>query len=93
MGLPDGRDPHGFKKRVGSMDADRLAAAVQQGGLSSVAEKAAMAELAGRVIADERSDDSARARSRMAWVVDRAPALAAAVVFAVWLARTFGLFR
>jgi hypothetical protein len=92
MGLPDGRDPHGFKKRAASMDADRLAAAVQQGSLSPVAEKAAMAELAGRVIADE-SDDGARARSRMAWVVDRAPALAAAVVFAVWLARTFGLFR
>jgi hypothetical protein len=92
MGLPDGRDPRGFKKRVASMDADRLAAAVQQGGLSSVAENAAMAELAGRVLADE-SDDSTRARSRMGWVVDRAPALAAAVVFAVWLARTFGLFR
>jgi hypothetical protein len=92
MGLPDVREPRGFEKRVGSMDAERLAAAVQQGGLSPVAEKAAMSELAGRVLADE-VDFGSGARSRMAWLVDRAPALAAAVVFVVWLARTSGLFR
>jgi hypothetical protein len=91
MGLRDVREPRGFEKRVGSMDAEKLAAAVQVGGLSPVAEKAAMSELAGRVLADE-IDYSPGARSRMARVVDRAPALAAAVVFAVWLARTLGSF-
>jgi hypothetical protein len=92
MGLGDLREARGFVKRVGSMDAEKLAAAVQVGGLSPVAEKAAMSELAGRVLADE-IDYSPGARSWMARVVDRAPALAAAVVFIVWLARTFGLFR
>jgi hypothetical protein len=92
MGLPDVREPRGFEKRVGSMDAEKLAAALQVGGLSPVAEKAAMSELAGRVLADE-IDYTPGARSRMAWVVDHAPALAVAVVFVVWLARTFGLFR
>ncbi len=92
MGLPDLRDPRVIEKRVASMDAEGLAAAIQQGSLSSVARKAAMAELAGRVLADE-IDYGPGMRSPMAWVVDRAPALAAAVVFAVWLARTLGLFR
>jgi hypothetical protein len=91
MGLPDVREPRGFEKRVGLMDAEKLAAAVQVGGLSPVAEKAAMSELAGRVLADE-IDYSPGVRSRMARVVDRAPALAAAVMLAVWLARTLGLF-
>ncbi len=50
-----------------------------------------MAELAGRVLADE-IDYSPGARSRVARLVDRTPALVAAVVFAVWLARTLGLF-
>lgn len=91
MGLRDVRDPRGFEKRVGSMDAERLAAAVQEGGLSPVAQRVAMAELAGRVLADE-IDYSPGARSRVARLVDRTPALVAAVVFAVWLARTLGLF-
>jgi hypothetical protein len=91
MGLPDVREPRGFEKRVGLMDAEKLAAAVQVGGLSPVAEKAAMSELAGRVLADE-IDYSPGARSRLARLVDRAPALAAAVMLAVWLARTLGLF-
>ena len=92
MGLPDVRGPRGFEKRVGSMDAEKLAAAVQVGGLSPVAEKAAMSELAGRVLADE-IDYSPGARSRVLRLVDRASVLAAAAVFVVWLARTFGLFR
>jgi len=92
MGLPDVREPRGFEKRVGLMDAEKLAAAVQVGSLSPVAEKAAMSELAGRVLADE-IDYSPRVRSRLARLVDRASVLAAAVVFAVWLAWTFGLFR
>lgn len=91
MGLLDVRDPRGFEKRVASMDTEKLAAVVQVGGLSPAAEKAAMSELAGRVLADE-IDYSARGQGRMARVVDRGAALAAAVVFAVWLARTFGLF-
>lgn len=92
MGLGDVREPRGFVKRVGSMDAEKLAAAVQVGGLSPVAERAAMSELAGRVLADE-IEYRPQGRSRMARLVDRGPALVAAVVFAVWLARTFGLFR
>jgi len=92
MGLPNLRAPRAFEKRVGSMDAERLAAAVQGGGLSQPAEKTAMAELAGRVLADE-IDYSAGARSRMARLLDRGSALAFVVVFAVWLAQTFGLFR
>jgi len=92
MGLPDVREPRGFEKRVGLMDAEKLAAAVQVGGLSPVAEKAALAELAGRVLADE-IDYGPGVRSRVVGLVERAPVLAAAVVFAVWLAWTFGLFR
>lgn len=92
MALPDLRDPHAFEKRVGLMDAERLAVAVQEGSLSQPAEKTAMAELAGRVLADE-IDYGPGGRSPVAWLLDRAPALAVAVIFAVWLARTFGLFR
>jgi len=92
MELASVRDPRGLEKRVALMDAERLAAAVQEGGLSPVAEKAAMAELAGRVLADE-IDYSARGRSRTAWVVDRVTVLVSAVVLAAWLARTLGLFR
>jgi len=92
MGLPNLRAPRAFEKRVGSMDAERLAAVVLEGGLGQFAEKAAMAELAGRVLADE-IDYGPGGRSPMAWLLDRAPALAVAVVFAVWLAQTFGLFR
>ena len=91
MGLPNLRAPRAFEKRVGSMDAERLAAALQGGGLSQLAEKAAMAELAGRVLADE-IDYSPGVQSRLARLVDRAPALAVAVMLAVWLARTLGLF-
>lgn len=91
MALPDVRDPRALEKSVASMDAEGLAAAVQ-GGLSPFAERAAMAELAGRVVADE-IDYSPGARSRLTRVVDRAPAVVAAVVLAVWLAQTFGLFR
>ena len=91
MGFPDLRDPRAVEKRVASMDAVGLAAAVQQGGLSSVARRAAMAELAGRVLADE-IDYGATGESQMATLVDRVPALAAAVMLGVWLARTFGLF-
>ena len=91
MAPPHLRAPRAFEKRVTSMDAERLAAALQGGGLSQLAEKAAMAELAGRVLADE-IDYSPGARSRMARLLDRAPALAVAVMLAVWLARTLGLF-
>lgn len=92
MGLPDVCDPGAFEKRVGSMDADRLAAAIQHGGLTPVAEKAAMTELAGRVLADE-IDYRLRAQSRLLRLVNRVSPLVAAAVFAVWLARTFGLFQ
>ena len=91
MAPPHLRDPRAFEKRVTSMDAERLAAALQGGGLSQLAEKAAMAELAGRVLADE-IDYSPGVQSRLARLVDRAPALAVAVMLAVWLARTLGLF-
>jgi hypothetical protein len=90
MGLPDVRDPRGFEKRIGSMDAERLAAAVQDGGLSPVAERAAMAELAGRVLADE-IDCNARAQGGIDRVVNWVTALVAVAVLGAWLARTLGL--
>jgi hypothetical protein len=91
MGLRDVRDLRAFEKRVASMDAERLAAAVQGGGLRPVAEEAAMAELAGRVLADE-IDDRLGARSRLLRAADRMSLLAGVVVLAVWLARAFGWF-
>lgn len=92
MAPPHFRAPRAFEKRVGLMDAERLAVAVQEGSLSQPAEKTAMAELAGRVLADE-IDYSPGARSPVARLVDSVPALAVAVVFAIWFAQTFGLFR
>jgi uncharacterized membrane protein len=91
MGFRDLRDPRAVVKRVASMDAERLAAAVQEGGLGPVAEKAVMAELAGRVLADE-VDDSARGRSQVGRVVDVVTVVVGAVVLVVWIARTLGLF-
>ena len=91
MALPDVRDARRFEKRVGSMDAERLAAAVQRRALGPAAEKVAMAELAGRVLADD-IDYSLRVRSRVGRAIDRASVLVAAMVFVVWLARTFGWF-
>jgi len=92
MAPPHLRAPRAFEKRVTSMDAEGLAVAVQEGSLSQPAERTAMAELAGRVLADE-IDYGPGGRSPMAWLLDRAPALAVAVIFAVWLARTLGLFK
>jgi hypothetical protein len=91
MGLRDVRDFRAFKRRVASMDAERLAAAVRGGGLRPFAEEAAMAELAGRVVADE-IDERLGARSPVLRVVNRVSVLAAAVTLAVWLALAFGLF-
>jgi len=67
------------------MDAEALAAAVQQGGLTELAEGAALAELARRVLADEVNFGTA-ARARTTRLLDRASVLAAALAFAVWLA-------
>jgi hypothetical protein len=74
------------------MDADRLAAAVQEGELNPLAERAAMAELAGRVLADG-IDDRGRGQTRMDRAVTRVTVGVAVVVLGIWLARTFGLFR
>jgi hypothetical protein len=76
---------HALENRVASMDADALAAAIQRGGLTQLAERAAMAELARRVLADE-VDLGPGARARTAWLLDRASALAAVLAFVVWLA-------
>lgn len=90
MGFPDLRDSRVDMKRAASLDAERLAAAVQEGGLSPAAERAAMAELAGRVLADEL-DYSARGRSRIGRVVDGVTVAVGAMVLLAWLARTSGL--
>jgi len=42
-----------LEESVAAMDAEALAATVQHGGLSQLAESVAMAELARRVLADE----------------------------------------
>jgi len=72
------------------MDAEAFAAAVQQGGLSQLAENAAMAELARRVVADE-VDYGPGATSGTFRMLDVASKLAAALAFVVWLASSFGL--
>jgi hypothetical protein len=83
------RDRRVFEKSFASLDADALAAAVQHGRLGQPAERAAVAELARRVLADE-VECGAGARSDRAFL-DRASVLAAAVAIAVWLARLLGL--
>jgi len=69
------------------MDADTLAAAVQQGRLGQPAERAALAELARRVVADE---DGGEARPGRAFLVGAAE-LAVTVAIVLWLARLLGL--
>ncbi|MGH6954178.1 MAG: hypothetical protein ACREGL_08355 [Alphaproteobacteria bacterium] len=85
-------DRRALEECVASMDAEALAAAVQQGGLSQLAERAAMAELARRVVADE-IDYGPGAEGRMSRLLDRTSTLAAALAFAVWLAWVLGLIR
>jgi len=84
-----GRESRVFEQSFASMDADTLAAAVQQGKLGQPAERAAVAELARRVLADE-VEDGAEARSGRALLAGAAE-LAATVAIALWLARLFGL--
>jgi len=78
-------DRRTLEESVTSMDAEALAATVQQGGLTQLAESAAMAELARRVLADEVDFDPG-ARTRTAGLLDRASVLAAALAIGVWLA-------
>ena len=85
MTLLNLHDRRALEESVASMDEEALAAAVQQGGLSQLAESAAMIELARRVLADE-VDFGPAARTRTTRLLDRASALAAALTFAVWLA-------
>jgi hypothetical protein len=85
MALLNPSDRRALEKRVASMDADALAAAVQRGGLSQRAERVAMVELARRVLADE-VDLGSGPRAHTAWMLDRASVLAAALALAVWLA-------
>ena len=77
-----------FEQSFAAMDADTLAAAVQQGKLGQPAERAAVAELARRVLADEVEDGEARSGRA---VLAGAAELAATVAIALWLARLFGL--
>ena len=88
----DVRDGRELPKAVASMDAERLAAVVQKGELTPEAEKVAMAELAGRVLADE-IDYSARGRSRAGRIVDGVTLLVSAAVIAAWVAQMFGVFK
>jgi len=81
------RDRRASEKSFASMDADTLAAAVQQGRLGQPAERAALAELARRVVADE---DGGEARPGRAFLVGAAE-LAATVAIVLWLARLLGL--
>jgi len=85
MALLNLHDRRALEASVASMDAEALAAAVQQGGLTRLAESAAMAELARRVLADE-VDSGPGARTRTAHLLDRASVLAAALALAVWVA-------
>jgi len=72
-----------LEESIGSMDAEALAAVVQQGGLAEPAEDAAVAELARRVLAD---DIEFGAGARTPHLFDHPAVLAAALAFAVWLA-------
>ena len=82
MNLPDRR---AVEQTITSMDAEALAAAVQQGGLTELAERAAMAELVRRVLVDDVEFDG-DAWARTARLFDGPPVLAAALALAVWLA-------
>lgn len=84
MAFPNLHDRRALEASVASMDAEALATAVQQGGLTQRAERAAMAELARRVLTDE-VDSHLGAQNRTAHLLDRASVLAAALAFAVWL--------
>lgn len=66
------------------MDTEALASAIQRGGLSQLAETAAMAELARRVVEDE-IDYGASAQGRMARLLDRAGELVVTLGVIVWL--------
>lgn len=92
MAFPNLHDRRALEERVASMDAEALAATVQRGGLSQLAESVAMAELARRVLADE-VDYGPGGRSRVTRLLDRASELAAALAFAIWLAWVLGLIR
>jgi hypothetical protein len=74
-----------LEESIGSMDAEALAAVVQQGGLAKPAEDAAVAELARRVLADDIEFDGGP-RTRTAPLFNRPPMLAAVLALAVWLA-------
>ena len=78
-------------KSVASLDAETLAAAVQQGRLGQLEHGAAMSELARRVLADE-ADCGPHAQSRIAWLLNTVSALAIMVAFALRLAWMLGLF-
>ncbi len=90
MAILNLHDRRALEESVTSMDAEALAATVQQGGLSQLAETVAMAELARRVLVDE-VDYGPSARSRTARLLDRASVLAAALAFAVWVAWVLGV--
>lgn len=74
------------------MDAETLAAAVQQGRLSQLEAGAAMSELARRVLVDE-VDCIASAQSGIGRLVSPVLALAIMVAFALRLAWMLGLFE
>jgi hypothetical protein len=92
MAVPNLHDQCALEEHVASMDTEALAAAVQQGGLSQLAESVAMAELARRVLADDADYDTG-ARRRMTSLLDRASELAAALAFTIWLALVLGLIK
>ena len=78
-------------KSVASLDAETLAAVVQQGRLGQLEHGAAMSELARRVLADE-ADCSPPAQSRIGRLVSPILAFAITVAFALRLAWMLGLF-
>ncbi len=92
MGLLNLHERRALERRVAAMDAQALAAVVQQGGLSQLAESVAMAELARRVLADH-ADYGSGGRGRVTGLLDRASELAAALAFAMWLAWALGLIK
>jgi Arc/MetJ family transcription regulator len=84
-GAAEIRDLSALKRRTGSIDTEVLATAIQEGTLDPLAERAAMAELARRVVADE-DDCSAGGVSYVPTTLVLGPVLAAALVLGVWVA-------
>ena len=85
------RDGRVRGKSVASLDAETLAAVVQQGRLGQLERGAAMSELARRVLADE-ADCGPLARSRLGWLLSPVLALAITVAFTLRLAWMLGVF-